>query len=386
MLLENQTQGSSFLQWAKDGDIESLIAAIETKQSPIDSEIADEAGQTPLIIAAQNGHNKIVRTLIDHGSNVDEHDLDGWNALLNAAKEGFMDICKTIVNAKCNLEATDCGGFTALMWAVYKNRVDIVDYLCSVGANVNHRDKNGMCSLAWACGRGFVQIVDILLSRNVDVDALDKSNTSSLIWSSRRGYTDIVTKLLARGANADIIGMKNWTALIAACKNKHEECAIKLIEACGFPTTLNRLDKDGNSALFYAARNGLRLVVEMLVDRNVYINRFNKNRETALLAAVKAGKSQCVNTIMATQSVDLNLRDEEDRDVLWWAVERGNRQVIETIITYLPKNEAKSKVLNRALLVAVSKNRRAMVNQLINHGAIANENDDVSAFWLMRRV
>ncbi|XP_016121344.1 kinase D-interacting substrate of 220 kDa-like, partial [Sinocyclocheilus grahami] len=94
-------------------------------------------GQTPLMLASEQGSLEIVQELIRRGANVNLDDVDCWSALISAAKEGHVEVVKELLENSAYIEHRDMGGWTALTWASYKGRVEVATVLLETGANPN---------------------------------------------------------------------------------------------------------------------------------------------------------------------------------------------------------------------------------------------------------
>ena len=49
-------------------------------------------------MASQHGHSEVVKTLIEHGAQVDMQDKNGMSSLMLASQNGHNDIVKVILN------------------------------------------------------------------------------------------------------------------------------------------------------------------------------------------------------------------------------------------------------------------------------------------------
>ena len=68
----------------------------------------DQAGQTPLMLAASHGRVNMVQELLAHGANVNAHDYDGSTALMCACEHGHAEIVGVLLaQPGCQPTATD---------------------------------------------------------------------------------------------------------------------------------------------------------------------------------------------------------------------------------------------------------------------------------------
>merc|ERR1719245_1295542 len=116
---------------ANDGDLhecERLVAA------GANVNIADDHGDTPLMIASSHGHLSIVKLLYDHEADVTAV------ALIRAARNGHLDIVKYLVENGSDINVKDNYGVTAMMYAAWYDHLEIVKYLVENGADINVKD------------------------------------------------------------------------------------------------------------------------------------------------------------------------------------------------------------------------------------------------------
>ena len=94
--------------------------------------------------------------------------------MLISAKEGYTEICLELLDHGANIEHHDMGGWSALMWASYKGRNTTVTLLLEKGADVNTHGNYHVSSLLWAAGRGYTYIVKQLIAYDAKVNVGDK--------------------------------------------------------------------------------------------------------------------------------------------------------------------------------------------------------------------
>ncbi|XP_029972696.1 kinase D-interacting substrate of 220 kDa B isoform X1 [Salarias fasciatus] len=345
---------------------EENLAAIKAhldKFKDVDSR--SDNGQTPLMVAAEQGNLEIVQELIRRGANVNLDDVDCWTALISAAKEGHIEVVKELLENNANLEHRDMGGWTAVMWAAYKGRTDVAQLLLERGANPNITGQYSVYPIIWAAGRGHADIVDLLLQHGAKVNCSDKYGTTPLIWASRKGHYDSVMHLLSNGADVDQEGANSMTALIVAVKGGYTEVVKELLKR---NPNVNMTDKDGNTALAIAAKEGHTEIVQDLLDAGTYVNNPDRSGETVLIGAVRGGHVEIVRALL-NKYADIDVRGQDGKTALYWAVEKGNATMVRDILQCNPDTESCTKEGETPLIKATKMRNMEIVELLLDKGA-----------------
>lgn len=108
----------------------------------------DEDGQrcTPLIIAAKNGHEKVVKTLLSSFNlnieqegtvKFDSYVIEGASALWVAAGAGYLNVVKALVKNGASVNHPTRTNSTPLRAACFDGRLDIVKYLTDHCADIH---------------------------------------------------------------------------------------------------------------------------------------------------------------------------------------------------------------------------------------------------------
>ncbi|XP_070842865.1 kinase D-interacting substrate of 220 kDa B isoform X4 [Chaetodon trifascialis] len=323
-------------------------------------------GQTPLMLAAEQGSLEIVQELIRRGANVNLDDVDCWSALISAAKEGHVDVVKELLENSAYIEHRDMGGWTALMWAAYKGRVEVTRLLLEHGANPNTTGQQySVYPIIWAAGRGHADIVKLLLHNGAKVNCSDKYGTTPLIWASRKGHFDCVMHLLENGADVDQEGANSMTALIVAVKGGYTDVVKELLKR---NPNVNMTDKDGNTALMIAAKEGYTEIVQDLLDAGTYVNIPDRSGDTVLIGAVRGGHVEIVRALLHKYA-DIDIRGQENKTALYWAVEKGNATMVRDILQCNPDTETCTKDGETPLIKATKMRNIEIVELLLDKGA-----------------
>lgn len=137
---------SSFIERAKKGNTEAVESYLNAGEDP---NARDEAGNTALIVAAQD-NAAVVKALLQRSFDVNATNNEGNTALMVAASAGNFEVVKALLVAGANVNAKAKNGVTALIAASGNGHGDVVDALLVAGADVQAQDENGFTALSIA--------------------------------------------------------------------------------------------------------------------------------------------------------------------------------------------------------------------------------------------
>ena len=210
--------------------------------------------ETPLLIAANNGHRLGVAALLKHGADPSLCSEAGWSALTFAAHKGYDDIVALLLRA---------------------------------GAPVNSRVSEDLSTpLHKACAGskpGHLASVKLLLEAAADVHALNKWRETPLLTAANHGQAGAVEVLLSHGADPCKCTDTGWSPLSIAAYKGHDDVVRLLLEE-GAPT---EEDDPTLSALLQAATKGLPDTVELLLRHGADHTVTTKKGDTALSILVE---------------------------------------------------------------------------------------------------
>ena len=176
--------------------------------------VMEEDGQATdsFIIAARNGHEKVIKILLSHFSHVidieqegvvkfDGFVIEGATALWCAAGAGHFDVVKTLVENNANVNHPTWSNSTPLRAACFEGRLDIVKYLIDNKADMHITNKYDNTCLMIATYKGHGDVVAYLLEKGADPNSRAHCGTTALHFACERGKIDIVKDLIQYGAN-----------------------------------------------------------------------------------------------------------------------------------------------------------------------------------------
>lgn len=109
-----------------------------------------DAGFTPLIVAAINGHTEIARLLVAKGANVKSEDVAGGTPLSHAAAFGRTGVARLLVDNGANVNSADITDSTPLMNAAKNGHTETAMLLIAKGADLFQRDSENYTALELA--------------------------------------------------------------------------------------------------------------------------------------------------------------------------------------------------------------------------------------------
>ncbi|KAI9669948.1 MAG: hypothetical protein M1831_006984 [Alyxoria varia] len=165
-------------------------------------------GWTPLLWAAREGHEAVVKLLLECDDVVaDYKDGYGQTPLWLAAREGHEAVVKLLL--ECDDVVADCkgvNGWTPLSWAAGEGHEAVVKLLVERDVDIDHKDNFGRTALHWAALYGNEAVVKLLLECDVEVDCKDDYDETPLACAEKYGYEAVVRLLAERNVTDRLRG------------------------------------------------------------------------------------------------------------------------------------------------------------------------------------
>mmetsp|Transcript_34698 Transcript_34698/g.111777 ORF Transcript_34698/g.111777 Transcript_34698/m.111777 type:complete len:443 (+) Transcript_34698:73-1401(+) len=344
-------------------------------------------------MAAQANDLVKVQRLIKRGVSVNaRNSTSGVTPLGVAAERGHDDMVKVLLGARANLDDTTREGMTPLHICCQFGRADTVRLLAAAGANVNSVARNlppgheqtSSTPLMSAAGRLSVPTVKALLEARADVNFRPRParGCTALHLACRLGALDVLQALLDSGcANTGIRNREGETpretAIVWSFSRRHLKCALLLREheAEDAPPPLS--DKSDG----YIAAAMARLAAAVESNRADLVDSEEGGGEGAKLALpsellsayMRAGSALgdvgMIKSLAAAQPDLVNVPDATGRTALHAACENGHVGIAAALLGNGAYVDAQRKDGQTPLHVVCAGGHPLLVQLLLRHGA-----------------
>jgi ankyrin repeat protein len=138
-------------------------------------------GWTPLMWASRDGHEGVVRWLLDKGAAMDAQDNIEHTSLWLASWRGRTPVVRLLLERGADPTIADYMGLPPLLIASDRGHLEVVRLLLghpSAKSIINHRDNHGRTALWWACSSGCGGVARALLESGADLTIAASDGTT----------------------------------------------------------------------------------------------------------------------------------------------------------------------------------------------------------------
>ncbi|CAD7703549.1 unnamed protein product [Ostreobium quekettii] len=185
-------------------------------------------GETPLHVAAHNGHADVVEFLLQTGAAVDDLKSSGTTPLFVAAQNGHIEVVRLLLASGAEVDRPrPSDGVTPLFISAQNGHADVVAALLDADADPNKLDNIGEAPLhiAPAAVMGSVEVTELLIEAGGEVDARGVAGLTPLLWAAYYGNLEVARTLVGAGADKDALGDGGEGAvdLICVCLDNRDD-------------------------------------------------------------------------------------------------------------------------------------------------------------------
>lgn len=231
---------------ARKGDLKKVQAILASDPKAVNAQ--DNAGDTPLHLAALHGEYKVAEALIAAGANVNvknsypafkPEDLGQFFSSSNHADPvkllhpGIRGSDAVNTHQVAAQELVN-NGYTPLALAEFAaDHNKMIQLLIAHGADVNLRGITGTTPLFWAVMRGQKDDVKFLLDHGADPNLANSFGDTPLICAVQLGYLSLVPPLVEKGADVNAQNQSTMRALGYAMQKTEDDSIVDYLKKHG---------------------------------------------------------------------------------------------------------------------------------------------------------
>jgi len=196
------------------------------------------------------------------------------------------------------------------------------------------------------------QIQD-LIGEGVDVNIRDTDGGTALLIACQKADLKLCQVLIDHGASVDVRNQDDRTPLMEAARQKQNGMElVKQLYQVDPNLDLNAQDKQGETALLEAARAGQPDIVQFLVERDANVNAANHRGETPIIEMAAYPDIESVDTLLK-QGANACAHDSNHNTAISQAAKNGHLSILELLLGCLKDrlkgNERKREIIINAI-------------------------------------
>jgi ankyrin repeat protein len=284
----------------------------------------------PLERALEKGNNGISYRLVRAGAKVEK--IPPGKFLVELVQSRHLPLVSFVLASKNPLElglvpVTSNATTSPLHEAAKWGEMDVVRQLIGLGAPVDLNDSQSNIPIFYAIEAGQTELAQLLYSRGKrNISSTDKRTPLHVSAKSNQG--EILSWLMdpKHKLNPDVFDRDGNPPINWAIVNGN----LAMCQQLEFPGMIHHTNKQGYSALHWAAKSGHVDILHWLVRKGADLDALNKSSQSPSLLCVKNGHVEAFLYLFG-QGASIAQRDKAGNSVLKLAVSQRLDTVVETI-------------------------------------------------------
>lgn len=325
----------------------------------------DISGATPLHEAVRYGQLDSVNILLDNGANVNAPDSIGKTpVLLIISGDSQYKIYETLVKHGADVTHKDMYGDTVFHVGTMANvSEEILALLKNAGALVNERNKQGVTPLSLAVENHNKPHVLFYMRNKADIHAEDMDGNSPLTKALADPSIDML-KLLVTKDNVLQADTQGNTPLHVAIKRDAQLDYIKYLVSVG--ADVNARNHNGDSVLYLTVLKNRKAAGELFISKGADIFATNTQNNSPLRVAFTKGE-RTLDWFISSKT--LNATDGTLNTPLHYAAEWRLNDSVKYLISKNAKISPKNANGETPVFSAVKANAPEIILTLVEKGA-----------------
>ncbi|XP_010782796.1 ankyrin repeat and death domain-containing protein 1A [Notothenia coriiceps] len=178
----------------------------------------NKRGDTPLHLAARNGHLAAIQSLLQSFDTRDEVNMESETALYQAAEHGEEECALLLLEAGCDPNILTKANCSALHPVSEKGDTSVVQLLLDYKAHTDFQNQNLEAPLHLAVKNSHIPVIHCLLKSGCNVNVTDKRSQTAMHLAAELARTEVAEMLLKSGLDPTLRDRQNKTALGVAAR------------------------------------------------------------------------------------------------------------------------------------------------------------------------
>ena len=315
---------------ARNGNLK-LCRKLVNKHN-FDVQVADKCGITPLHFSALSGSLKLINYFATKGTDIYQKTKNGLNCLHIAAEYGHLKLCRTLVDKyNFNLNITENNGWASLHFSALNGSNELVKCFTDMGADIHLKTSDGMNCLHIASLKGHLELCKTLISRHhFDGHMTDNLGRASFHFSAQNGSYEIIKFFANKGTDIHPKTNTGSNCLHIAARHGHLNLCRKLVYEFKFDTQI--MDDDGFTALHRSVQNGNYELVKFFIDEGTDIHLKTFIGHNCLHIAAINGHFNLCKILIRKHKFDVKITGNNGITALHCAITNGSYELVKFFI------------------------------------------------------
>ncbi|XP_019956603.1 ankyrin repeat and death domain-containing protein 1B [Paralichthys olivaceus] len=178
----------------------------------------NKRGDTPLHLAARNGHSDATQLLLLSFDTRDEVNMDGETALYQAADKGHEECVLALLESGCDPNIATMANCSPLHPVSESGDRSLVQILLEYEAQTDFQNQHLEVPLHLAVTNSHIPVIHSLLQAGCNINVTNKRSQTVMHLAAELGRIEVVDMLLKAGLNLTIQDRQGKTALGVAAR------------------------------------------------------------------------------------------------------------------------------------------------------------------------
>lgn len=262
-------------------------------------DLMEQEADLDLFDACRMGNPNLVRRLLEDGRNPNARNENRQSPLHVAAESNHLRVVDNLLDFGAKLNVWDKNHDSPLTIASCKGHSKMITYLLKKGADVEIVDKNKHTALYLAAEKGHHYALTNLLKFGAIVNSSSDNQVTPLHIACRKGHTNIAHDLLMYGADVQCVdedfNTPLHTTLLHIGDNSH--CILVVEELLNRGALINKRNGEMKTPLCIASEKGLINVIPILMNAQADPNFSDNKNNLPLHLATKSNHLEIVEIV-----------------------------------------------------------------------------------------